>query len=273
MLSGRQRRHLSHAFSDKALREQEPLIQGYIDLLTNQLHSQVAEDASGEIDLVRWYNYTTFDIVVDLVLGRSLNCLRDKEYHPLASMIYKGIKALGLAPCLRRYPALFKVAQNLVFKKGSERRQGFFNFVVDLLNKRSAAETSRPDFMTYLLSHKNDEHAMTPEEIQANAGLLILAGTDTTATLLSGTTYLLLKNPDKLKKLKEEVRGQFKSMHDITVQAVNNLPYLLAVLNEGLRVYPPVPTGFARLVPPGGGAISGYWLPENVSASAPDVSP
>jgi cytochrome P450 len=57
----RQRRILSHAFSEQALRDQEGLIHQYTDLLVSKLHEQVTKPEKGKIDLVRWLNFTTFD--------------------------------------------------------------------------------------------------------------------------------------------------------------------------------------------------------------------
>lgn len=46
---------------------------------------------------------------------------------------------------------------------------------------------------------------------------------------------------------------------------VQRLPYMNAVVSEGLRMYPPVPTGIPRRVGPGGGVFFGEFIPENVS--------
>jgi cytochrome P450 len=48
------RRSLSHAFSEKALRAQEGLIQSYVDLLVQRLGEHAAEDK--EVDLRTWYS-------------------------------------------------------------------------------------------------------------------------------------------------------------------------------------------------------------------------
>lgn len=115
---------------------------------------------------------------------------------------------------------------------------------------------------------------MSFEKLSANAEILVLAGSETTATLLSGCTYLLLSNPDKMEKLKHEVRSTFTSESEITASAVNNLPYLLGVLNEGLRLYPPVTSALVRVVPPGGDSIADHWVPEGVSQNlAPSPLP
>lgn len=103
-------------------------------------------------------------------------------------------------------------------------------------------------------------------KLQANAGILIIGGSETTATLLSGVTFLLLTNPNALKKLTEEVRSAFKSEDEIDFVSVSNLTYMLACLDEALRMYPPVPTGLPRVVPKGGAVVCGNHIPENVSA-------
>lgn len=95
--------------------------------------------------------------------------------------------------------------------------------------------------------------------------ILTLAGSETTATLLSGATYLLLTNPDVMQKLIDEVRSRFKSSDEINLTSVGSLTYMLAVLNESLRCYPPVTSGLVRTVPGNGLDIAGHFVPPGVS--------
>lgn len=101
--------------------------------------------------------------------------------------------------------------------------------------------------------------------------ILIIGGSETTATLLSGVTYYLLCNPSTLAKLTTEIRNAFQREDEITITSVGQLPYLLACLDEGLRVYPPVPIGLPRVVPKGGATIAGRFVPEDVSAASPPL--
>ena len=110
---------------------------------------------------------------------------------------------------------------------------------------------------------------MSNGEIKNNSGVLIVAGSETTATLLSGATYHLMRNPRVWNKLKNEVRGAFKSEDEINIYstAPSNLPYLHAVLEESLRRYPPVPTRLPRQTGPSGDYIDGHFVPGGVSLS------
>ena len=101
--------------------------------------------------------------------------------------------------------------------------------------------------------------------LQSNSGILIIAGSETTATLLSGATYLLLMNPEALRKATNEVRNAFKNDDEITFTSVNNLSYLMACLTEALRMYPPVPLGLPRVTPAGGARVAGHHIPAQIS--------
>jgi cytochrome P450 len=105
---------------------------------------------------------------------------------------------------------------------------------------------------------------MTAEEICANAAIIIMAGSETTATLLSGLVFRLLKDPPILEKLMKEVRSAFQSESEMTFAEEAKLPYLQACIDEGLRIYPPIPSVIPRMTPPGGEVISGFNIPENV---------
>lgn len=92
-----------------------------------------------------------------------------------------------------------------------------------------------------------------------------MAGYDTTATALAGVTYLLATNPPALNKLAQELRAAFSSDDEIGILSTQNLPYLRAVIDEALRIYPPGGSGMPREVPEGGDTIFGQYVPAGVS--------
>jgi cytochrome P450 len=76
-----------------------------------------------------------------------------------------------------------------------------------------------------------------------NASVLGVAGSETTATTITADFYLLLTNSRVYQQLSTEVRNAFKDETEITVTAVNKLEYMLACLNETMRMLPAVPGG------------------------------
>lgn len=109
---------------------------------------------------------------------------------------------------------------------------------------------------------------MNRQEILANSRVLLTAGSETTATLLSGATYYLLQNPDTLYRVQTEVRAAFPREEDITLRAVSTpslLPYLEAVIHESLRCYPSIPATLPRRTGSEGAFIDGNFVPRNVS--------
>ena len=106
---------------------------------------------------------------------------------------------------------------------------------------------------------------MTFDELAENASLLIIAGSETTATLLSAALYYLTSHPETLAKLTDEVRKAFATEDEVDLISVQKLSYMLAVLEESSRLYPPVPTGSPRVIGRGGDTILGEYLPEGVS--------
>lgn len=117
---------------------------------------------------------------------------------------------------------------------------------------------------SYILRH-NDEKGMSRAEIIKTSSILIMAGSETTATLLSGATFHLLKNPSTLETLTNEIRTSFLDAAEMTFTKLVNLPYLNACLQEALRIYPPVAGTLPRRTQPGGAVINGQFIPENVS--------
>lgn len=106
---------------------------------------------------------------------------------------------------------------------------------------------------------------MPIQELYANSTLIVLAGSESTASGLAGITFQLLKHPEALKKAVGEIRSTFTAEDQIEPETVKRLPYLAAIVSEGLRMYPPFPEGLPRTTPRQGALIAGQWVPGGVS--------
>ncbi|KXJ90431.1 cytochrome P450 [Microdochium bolleyi] len=267
----RMRRVMAHAFSEKALRAQSHLLDHHVDLFIAKFAEMAARD--DPVDITLWYNFATFDVIGDLAFGQSFRCLEKGVYDPAVAAIQNSIKFGTVGQIVVRHPWVGPFFRRMVprqivhdFNYNVQRGE---EIVKDRIDRGGGAD--RRDLLDYVLRH-NDEKGLSKDEIATNATTLIIAGSDTTGTILVGTTFNLLTNRDKYDKLVEEIRGRFSSEEEINQGTVNDLPYLLAVFDESFRLYPPVPVGLSRVVPPGGSHISGYFLPENSKVSIPHLT-
>lgn len=75
----RQRKIFTPAFSDRALKQQEPLFLKYTQQLVAKLKESIEQNPEKPFDMVRMYNFTTFDIMGDLTFGEPLHMLENAE--------------------------------------------------------------------------------------------------------------------------------------------------------------------------------------------------
>ncbi|KAL9106489.1 MAG: hypothetical protein Q9187_008552, partial [Circinaria calcarea] len=223
--------------------------------------------SQGKVDVMNWYNWMSFDIIGDLSFGESFNCLEDQRYHPWVKMIFGNLKGITFMSACNRFPIFRHLLPVFIPKSIKLMIADHFAYITDKITSRVKLGTGRPDLISPILEQNASEKGLTPEELRSNASLFVVAGSESIATNLSGATYYLSKNPKVLMRLKEEVRGSFKSDGEIDVQSVAKLPYLLAVLAETLRMYPTALTGQAVVVPPEGDTICGHWISGNTGVS------
>ncbi|KAJ5623733.1 hypothetical protein N7510_000042 [Penicillium lagena] len=265
------RRALSHAFSAKGLQAQEPILRSYVDKLIQRLE-EIAASPNPVANMVKWYNLTTFDLIGDLAFGEPFGGLDSSEYHYWVANIFQAVRGIAYVKMRDAYPLLSRALSLFLAPKSLlEARKRQIEYSKFTVQKRLQSTLHRgpADFMDSMLRHSGDkEKELTDKEMEANANILIIAGSETTATLLSGVTYWLLRTPDALHKATHEVRSSIPSDSDITFQTTSQLPYMLACLNEALRVYPPAPGGLERItIPPSPADISGYMIPHGTKVS------
>lgn len=86
--------------------------------------------------------------------------------------------------------------------------------------------------------------------------------------LSTGIVFYLARDPEMCRRLNTEIRTSFTSRTDVTLARLSELPYLNAVIREGLRVLPPAADIFPRIVPDGGKVIMDKFLPAGVSIAS-----
>jgi cytochrome P450 len=113
--------------------------------------------------------------------------------------------------------------------------------VLDIIAERRRDGRDHDDLLSMLLAVRDEEsgEGMKDEQLRDEVLTLILAGHETTATALSWTWYLLSQHPEVEGKLHSEVDdvlgGRAASVADLP-----NLNYTGMVIDEAMRLYPPV---------------------------------
>ncbi|KAG8167371.1 hypothetical protein KVR01_003060 [Diaporthe batatas] len=261
---GQMRRLLSHGFSARAMAEQQPLMDRYIDLFIRRLREK-GQGGKARLDSTKWFEWTTFDIIGDLSFGVPFGCLQNAASHPWVETLFDSLGVVPIQQIIYNLP-LYSVLKAFYFmlfvpRHIMTKRQTSQLFSEETLKKRMSLATDRPDYVDAMLRGEG-EMKLTDIELRDNATLITTAGSETTASALTATIFLLGTHPDVLARLEAEVRSAFRKDQEINVNSVQNLPYMLAVLKESMRVHPPVAISIPRVTPPGGARIAGTHVAE-----------
>ncbi|GIK03789.1 hypothetical protein Aspvir_007863 [Aspergillus viridinutans] len=139
-----------------------------------------------------------------------------------------------------------------------------------VVNDRQRSEAVRTDVFRHFLHCELDPGVQFSQtDLNTNALLILGAGTETTSSTASQILRLLAENPCIQSKLRAELDSHCSIETKLTVEMTRNLPYLNAVVSEGLRLVNPVPSGVPAITPPDGVYIGDVYIPGNVEVRIP----
>ncbi|KAJ8124646.1 hypothetical protein O1611_g8994 [Lasiodiplodia mahajangana] len=262
----RLRRLQAHAFSEKAIMLQETYLQDHTRKFINRLRDE-ASRKNGIIDLAKWVNFLTTDVIGDLSFGESFGGLDTGKLHPWLDTLFTTLKTFTfIREILRLPPPIIKASLACIPRAMREHQQGAVAFGAEAARRRMAQKTDRPDFMSYMMRHNDDgSRGMSQSELEMAAITFIVAGSETTATMISGTMYLLICNPTVLSNLTKKIQSDFPAPSDLTGINLQKHKYLNSVLKEGMRLYPPAPDTLFRTTQDHPAMVAGKLVPPHTS--------
>jgi cytochrome P450 len=134
-------------------------------------------------------------------------------------------------------------------------------------------EDRRQDMFYFLYEARNPDTglpAFSENDLRAESNVLIVAGFDTTSTVLAGIFFYLSGDPRRYQKLTDEIRTTFDSVDDIIYgPKLLSCTYLKSCIDEGLRMVPPGGGELPRTVLKGGIRIMGEFYPEGTNVGVP----
>lgn len=128
-----------------------------------------------------------------------------------------------------------------------QQRQKIDQLIYALLReRRTQADQNRQDILSLMMAARYDDgQGMSDEELHDELMTLLIAGHETTASALTWAFYWIDHLPEVREKLLEELNtiGVNPDLSNVA-----KLPYLTAVCQETLRIYPILMTAFVRIV-------------------------
>jgi cytochrome P450 len=273
------RKMLAHVFAQKTIANLEPVISDTVGMLVTQVDKCATEGRP--INIRRYLNYFTIDVFSRLLYSDSMGCLErgndmvDAETRE--GKVYKTpfIKSLHDATVINTVlgmeAPLLPLTKRL-FSWHPYKRAGadYENIIYHNTAKRLRDNDAEDDiFSKLLINNKGEPAGLSLGAILAEASVMMNAGTDTTTAALTNSVYLLYKNPNVLARLREELDAATGTTEIPSYDALAQLPYLRACVEESLRVRPASSMGLPRVVPKGGRMIAGKFIDEGVTVSVP----
>jgi cytochrome P450 len=252
-------------FSPQALAHHFDKILTHLDALTDAIDGSLLEGKPVRMrDMFYWLG---FDVMSDFVFSKSFGMLNTQTWHHMVIRLQRALSLLGPAsPAPWLIHIAFRVAPR-VYQIGDW--FGMAEWTHEQIRDRLEAGSEKehkPDLVHYLLEQKGG--VQTPEtilKIRGDSLNAIVAGSEPVPVVLIGLFAELAQKP-------EHIEGVYQELKDADInesKVLAKLPYLNAVIQEALRMYPVLPTGGSRKTGERGVTIGGVFIPPNTTMVGP----
>ncbi|KAK7678305.1 hypothetical protein QCA50_018653 [Cerrena zonata] len=216
----------------------------------HELLDELVKRQDTTIDISEWLSFTATDFMGRMTFSTSFDMVKLGHdsigiIKPVEEITYQS-NIIAQIPWI--IPYLMWLPQGRKALNQGPRLGG------DMVRKRRSLGADTRDLYYYLMDEAGLEDVKPRETDVLSDGITaIVAGSDTTATVVTNTLYYLIKHPDVKTRLQRDIRDAFansREVYDYTKSV--DLPFFDACINESLRLLPPGLTGFQRQVDPSG---------------------
>ncbi|XP_063772981.1 cytochrome P450 3A9-like isoform X2 [Pseudophryne corroboree] len=268
---------LSPTFTSGKLKEMFQIMKDYSNKLVRNVQVYVDKDETCAMkDMLGAYS---MDVITSSSFSVNIDSL-NKPNDPFVTQTKKLLKLGLFSPLLLvvvTFPFLRPILDGLNVNFFPKDFLNFYmNAVTSFKEKRQKEDhPSRVDFLQLMLDSriedisglKKEQKALTDTEIMAQAIIFIMAGFETTSATLTYLFYNLATHPDVQQRLQEEVDSFLPDKTSPTYEILKKMEYLDMVIQETLRMYPPV--GRLERVSKQTVEISGVTIPKGVVCMIP----
>jgi cytochrome P450 len=235
-----QRRTISHAFSNLNIRHQIPILQQKLRVMMAKFDQKSASKQA--IDIDNWFIMLTLDFIGESAFGVTFDTMTKEKPNEVVEIINNSISTI--LESFRKpwvglpfHPKTIKMNAEI-----KQLRDIVRNIMTEHRAKPKDEENSAKEQTLFelLLSLKDPETGvgLSDETIVDNIITFLFAGHDTTAHSMAFTIYELCKNPEILKKAREEIDVVLAYDKIADASHMGKLEYLEMIVKESLRKHP-----------------------------------
>ncbi|KAF8271918.1 putative P450 monooxygenase [Lactarius quietus] len=262
---------LSPMFSRSSVLKMQDLILERVKILSDALAAQYAAGKPSNVYL--GFRCFATDVVMHFCYDKSLEATRAPDFEAeIVLALDNMLPVLSLCKyssvfvfLVHHFPAwLAKNVGSSVLAAAFRLRELLAAQIDAILRDPSElTHATHPTIYHALLSPEANKGRPLPsrQSLLDEAGILLGAGADSAGVALTTTAYHVLHNQEVLQRLRTELRAAWPALENVPrYEILEKLPYLTAVIKEGLRMFPSA-IAHPRVVPPEGAVISGSFIP------------
>ncbi|XP_018404336.1 PREDICTED: cytochrome P450 9e2-like [Cyphomyrmex costatus] len=197
-----------------------------------------------DMNIKEAFSKYTNDVIATCAFGIKVNTMKDptnKFYvYGKEATNFLGSRSLKFI-FLRTFPSLGRI---LNIKLINDYVLNFFKDIIKTaIATRDAEHITRPDMLQLMMDIRGKEshRELDIDDMTAQAFVFFFGGFDTSSTAMSFAAHEIAANPEVQNKLQQEIDKVLEESNGkVSYEAINRLEYLDAVINETLRLYPPV---------------------------------
>ena len=217
---------LMPALRDKPMRT-------YSEIIVEEVEGLISQwGESGEMDLLEFTKELTIYTSSHCLLGPEFRHELNKEFAEIYHDLEQGIKPIAY---------VFPNLPLPVFRRRDQARVRLQALVTEIMERRARDRSNSPNvFQTLIDATYDDGTKLSPQEITGMLIATIFAGHHTSSGTTAWVLIELLRHPDWMEAVIEEIDGLFGEAGPLTFESLRQIPKLENVLKEVLRLHPPL---------------------------------
>lgn len=238
-------------------------------------------DAKSKIDMGSWMNYLNFDILMDMVFSSPPGFV--KEGKDVKGLMAANHTFVAMAQVIGIFPILYKIMQlpfisqfgpkptdsegaGLLFGIAERSVQARLNASAQLASEHGKTGSPPKDMLQTMSSYRDSDGLPIPQDSLKNEAIVAMAsGADTTSCILTAAILHISTNPIVHSRLLAEIStadAAGKLSRPAKYSEIKQFPYLQAVIQELVRIHPPMASPFWRTAPTAGIVLEGHFVPQ-----------